>query len=139
MEDIKMTTKPRLHLLSIALLLALVFSFTGQAVLASSGTFDVSVYHGINGRSLGLSKELPVDISIYKDGELLTTIVGFTFKSRLETQLPAGEYLITVSSQEAGPLPSMTVGPVEIPEGAQVDLQARLGANKTPIISVKVR
>jgi hypothetical protein len=139
MEDIKMTTKPRLHLLSIALLLALVFSFTGQAVLASSGTFDVSVYHGINGRSLGLSKELPVDISIYKDGELLTTIVGFTFKSRLETQLPAGEYLITVSSQEAGPLPSMTVGPVEIPAGAQVDLHARLGANKTPIIAVKVR
>jgi hypothetical protein len=134
-----MNHKPRLHILAAALLLVLAFSLIGGSVLASEGTFGVSVYHGINGRSLGLSKELPVDIAIYKDGSLLANIEGFTFKSKLVTDLPAGEYLIMVTSQEAGPLPSMTVGPVEIPEGVQVDLRARLSAEKTPIIDVKVR
>jgi hypothetical protein len=134
-----MNIKPRLHILSAALLFVLVLSLAGQAVFASTGLFNISVYHGINGTSLGLSKDLPVDITIEKDGEILAVIDGFKFKDNLATQLPAGTYLITVSSQEAGPLPSMTVGPVEIPEGAWVEMHARLGANKTPIIDVKVR
>lgn len=133
------TSNVRFGWLFAALALALVFSFAAQSVLAATGTFNVSVYHGINGRSLGLSKELPVDISIYKDGELLTVINDFTFKSRLNTDLPAGEYLIMVSSDEAGPLPSMTVGPVAIPAGAEVELHARLSAGKTPIIAVRVK
>jgi len=124
-----------------ALALVLVLAFGAQTAFASTGTgmFDVSVYHGINGRSLDLSKELPVDITIYKDGNILTVINDFTFKNRIDTQLPAGEYLIEVSSDEAGPLPSMTVGPVEIPEGAEVRLHARLGEGKTPVIMVKVK
>ncbi len=131
--------RSRRSLWILALAFALLLSLLAQTVLASNGTFNVNVYHGINGRSLGLSKELPVDISIYKDGGLLTTIEDFTFKSRLSTPLPAGEYLIMVSSDEAGPLPSMTVGPVQIPEGANVYLHAKLGANKTPIIAVRVK
>lgn len=122
-----------------ALALVLVLAFGAQTAFASTGMFDVSVYHGINGRSLDLSKELPVDITITKDGNLLTVINDFTFKTRIDTQLPAGEYLIEVSSDEAGPLPSMTVGPVEIPEGAEVRLHARLGEGKTPVIMVKVK
>ena len=90
-----------------AIALALVLALGAQTALASTGTFDVSVYHGINGRSLGLSKDLPVNITIQKDGELLTVIENFTFKSRIHTPLPSGEYLITVESVEAGPLPSM--------------------------------
>lgn len=124
-----------------AVVVALVLGIMAPAAMAStgSGTFDVSVYHGINGRSLGLSKELPVDITIYKDGYVLTVINDFTFKTRIDTQLPAGEYLIEVSSDEAGPLPSMTVGPVDIPEGVEVRLHARLGEGKTPLIMVRVK
>ena len=122
-----------------AVALALVLAFGAQTALASTGTFDVSVYHGINGRSLGLSKDLPVNITIQKDGTPLAVINDFTFKSRINTQLPAGEYLITVESPEAGPLPSMTVGPVMIPEGVDVRLHARLGAGGVPTIMVKVK
>jgi hypothetical protein len=122
-----------------AIALALVLALGAQTALASTGTFDVSVYHGINGRSLGLSKDLPVNITIQKDGELLTVIENFTFKSRIHTPLPSGEYLITVESVEAGPLPSMTVGPVMIPEGVDVRLHAKLGAGGVPTIMVKVK
>jgi hypothetical protein len=129
----------RRHLLLSVLALTLVFSFTGQAVLAATGTFDVSVAHNINGRSLGLSKDLPVDITIEKDGEFLATIPNFKFGDRFSASLPAGEYLITVESLEVGPLPSMTVGPVEIPEGVSLFLNARLSGGKTPIVDVVVR
>jgi hypothetical protein len=122
-----------------AVALALVLTFGAQTALASTGTFDVSVYHGINGRSLGLSKDLPVKITIQKDSAPLAVIDNFTFKSRINTQLPAGEYLITVESPEAGLLPSMTVGPVMIPEGVEVRLHARLGAGGVPMIMVKVK
>ena len=33
---------------------------TASPVHADAHEFDISVYHGINGTSLGLSKELPV-------------------------------------------------------------------------------
>jgi len=121
------------------LALVMVFSLTAPAVLAANNTFDVTVAHNINGRSLGLSKDLPVDITIVKDGELLTVIEGFRFGDKISTPLPAGEYLITVESQEAGPLPSMTVGPVDIPAGVDLFLNARLSANKTPIVAVVVK
>lgn len=106
---------------------------------SSPDTFNVSVYHGINGRSLGLSKDLPVDVTIYLNGSELTTIQGLKFKDRLSTPLPAGNYLITVTSQEAGPLPSMTVGPVDIPAGVDVSIHARLSGGKTPILDVKIK
>ena len=121
------------------LALVMVFSLTAPAVLAANDTFDVTVAHNINGRSLGLSKDLPVNITIVLDGEELPVIEDFRFGDKISTSLPAGEYLITVESVEAGPLPSMTVGPVDIPAGAELFLNARLSANKTPIVAVVVK
>jgi hypothetical protein len=132
------TNKVR-HLLLALLALVLVFSASPQAAFASSDTFDVTVAHNINGRSLGLSKDLPVTIYIQKDGELLTAIPNFRFGDRISTSLPAGQYLITVVSDEAGPLPSMTVGPVDLTGGLSLFLNARLSANKTPIVAVVVQ
>jgi hypothetical protein len=134
----KSTSVRRNHILA-AIALVLLFSFSAQIAFASAGTFDVTVAHNINGRSLGLSKDLPVDITIVKDGEVLTVIKSFVFGDKISTPLPAGEYLITVVSQEAGPLPSMTVGPVDIPEGVSLFLNARLSGGKTPIVSVTVQ
>lgn len=119
--------------------LALVLAFGAQSALAAVGTFDISVYHGINGRSLGLSKDLPVIAEVYKDGALLAEI-PLSFKDRIATELPAGEYTIMVRSVELGAyIPSMTVGPVDIPAGVDVSLHAKLSADKTPILKVKVR
>lgn len=113
------------------------------SVRASEGqaeptTFNLSVYHGINGKALGLSKELPVTATIYKDGTMLTAI-PLEFKQRVSANLEPGTYTITVTSAEAGPLPSMTVGPVFIPAGVEVRGQAQLAAGKTPIVNVKIK
>ena len=118
-------------------LLAGSFAFSAREAKAAD-TFNISVYHGINGTALGLSKELPVTASVYKDGEFLANI-PLEFKDRFTTNLPAGTYTIMVTSAEAGPLPSMTVGPVFIPEGVEVRLQAQLAAGKTPILNAKIK
>lgn len=128
-----------------ALALVMALAMLGAAAPAfaadGDGTFTVQAYHGINGKTLGLSSELPVDISIYDgNGYLVAFIPGFTFKQRIQAELPAGTYTIEVASQEAGPLPSMTVGPVDIPEGVEVRLHARLLPSvQVPSMVVKVR
>ena len=49
---------------SVAAVMVFAMLLSAQAALAAGhDTFKVSIYHGINGRSLGLSKELPVNIS----------------------------------------------------------------------------
>jgi hypothetical protein len=115
---------------------------TQEAKADSHDAFGISVYHGINGRSLGLSKELPVVATVSAtllDGSPLVVPLDLEFKDRLSTSLPAGEYTIDVVSTEAGPLPSMTVGPVFIPAGVDVSIHARLSGGKTPILSVRVK
>jgi len=107
--------------------------------LAATDTFDISVYHGINGRSLGLSKELPVIAEVYKDGAKLADI-PLSFMDRFSTSLPAGNYLIKVWSVELDAyVDSMTVGPVDLPAGVDVRAKAQLSADKTPIINVRVK
>ena len=130
-----------LVMLMAAILVATFGIGAGSAFAAEHETFDVSVYHGINGRSLGLSKDLPVDVYVYKDGALLTILDDFTFKSRVDIPgLMPGEYRIEVKSEELGIfLPSMTVGPVDIPGGVEVRMNAQLSEGKTPIIKVKVK
>lgn len=125
-------------LLAAVMLFAL--TFTVAPVKAADGTWNVDVVHGINGRSLGLSKDLPVNITVYKDGSPLAFINDFTFKQRFSAALPAGEYKIEVFSTELGTIvPSMTLGPVMIPEGADLLIRAQLSADKTPVLVVKAR
>jgi hypothetical protein len=98
------------------------------------------VLHSINGRKLGLSEELPVNITVYKDGAALAFINNFTFKERFAAPLPAGEYTIEVFSQELGTVvPSMTLGPVMIPEGADLLIRAQLSNDGTPVLFVKAK
>jgi hypothetical protein len=113
------------------------FAFA-PAARAADGTFNISVYHGINGTALGLSKELPVIASVYKDGELMANL-PLSFKDRFSGALPEGTYTIMVTAVGVGPVPSMTVGPVFLPADAEVRLHARLGAGGTPIISARVK
>jgi hypothetical protein len=127
-----------LKLSAFALALVVALAALVMPVQAQDDTFEVTVYHGINGTALGLSKELPVVASIQLNGAPLADL-PLVFKDKITTDLPAGEYLITVVSAEAGPLPSMTVGPVEIPAGAEVTLHAKLSADKTPIIKASIK
>jgi flagellar hook assembly protein FlgD len=125
---------------ALVALLAGAFAFAVPQAKASDGTFNISVYHGINGRSLGLSKELPVEARVYDGNNVLLDTIPLEFKDRFTADLPAGTYKIDVFSLELGTVvDSMTVGPVEIPEGVDVRIQAQLSAGKTPILNVRVK
>lgn len=128
-------------LAAVAVILASLLALSLQTMEASArnggDTFNVKVKHGINGHDLGLSQELPVDVMVYKDGALLTTL-RLEYRETFNAELPSGEYLIMVESLEAGPLPSMTVGPVDVPAGVEVGFKAVLD-NGTPILQVRIR
>ena len=114
-------------------------AFAAIPAKAANDTFKVTVVHGINGRSLGLSKELPVNVEVWKDGAVLAHIKDFTFKERFAAELPAGTYQIRVYSVELKAyVTSMDLGPVEIPGGANLLIRAKLSGG-TPILAVKAR
>jgi hypothetical protein len=125
-----------------ALVIAGLLALPLQSARAADGTFKISVYHGINGRTLDLPKDLPVDVVIYKDGTYLATLENFMFKDRITTNLPAGTYDIYVYLDQTlggGLIPSMTLRGAEIPEGVEVRIQANLGPGQTPRLMVKVK
>lgn len=119
-----------------------VLDYTGTPVLLVEAsetapmvrTFDVTVRHSINGRSLGLPKALPVNVFI--NGAL--AIPEFEFGDKVETKLPAGTYTITVELLDGTPLPSMTVGPVTVEAGSDLIFNAKLEAG-APSIRVIAR
>ncbi len=130
--------------LSISLLVAVValvvaLGISAQPALADGHTFDVSVYHNIDGTKLGLSEALPVDIYIYKEGSFFSYIADFTYGERFSASLPEGNYEIKIFSRELGAfVDSMTVGPVDIPGGVEVRMQAALATGGTPTTIVKI-
>lgn len=127
--------------LTLVAVLAGALAFGPTKARAADGTFNVSVYHGINGKALGLSKELPVIATVEKDGQLIAEL-PLEFKERFSADLPAGTYTIMVFALVDGNrvlVPSMTVGPVAIPADVDVRLQAQLAEGKTPILSVRVK
>lgn len=107
-------------------------------VEASDGMVEVSVRHNINGRSIGLSKDLPVVAYVSIDGKEVAAI-PLVFKQRITAELPPGTYEIMVKLQDGGEIESMRLGPVDIPPGADVSILARLSSGKTPILDAKVR
>ena len=103
--------------------------------MVSDGTFDVKVRHSIDGRSLGLKKALPVNV--YINGGL--AIPDFRFGDSVSTSLRAGTYTIAVTLANGTPLPSMNLGPVDLPADADVTINAKLTADKTPILFAQVK
>ena len=103
--------------------------------MVSDGTFDVKVRHSIDGRSLGLKKALPVNV--YINDEL--AIPDFRFGDSVSTSLRAGTYTIAVTLVDGTPLPSMNLGPVDLPADADVTINAKLTADKTPILFAQVK
>ena len=97
-------------------------------------TFEATVRHSINGRDLDLPKALPVNV--YINGAL--AIPGFEFGDKIVTNLPAGNYTITVELLDGTPLPSMTVGPVDVAAGSELIFNAKLQGG-VPVIAVVAR
>jgi hypothetical protein len=103
--------------------------------MISDGDFDVKVRHSIDGRRLGLNKDLPVNV--YINGAL--AIPDFRFGDFVETSLPANTYTIAVTLADGTPLPTMNLGPIDIPADADLTINAKLTADKTPILFVNVK
>jgi hypothetical protein len=131
----------KLSIFASVLAIAIVFAFSpSPAQAAGHETFDLYVRHNINGRSLGLDKELPVDVYVNLDGELIA-VLTFSFGEIIEAELPAGEYFIEVrlAGADATSPALMSLGPTDIPAGVNVAIRATLGAQKTPTLRVVVR
>lgn len=103
--------------------------------MVSDGTFDVKVRHSIDGTRLGLAKALPVNV--YINGAL--AIPGFEYGDNVSTSLRAGTYTIAVTLMDGTPLPTMDLGPVDIPAGADLTINAKLTADKTPVLYVSMK
>ena len=123
----------KISILASMIAIAIVFAFSPSPVLADAHEFDLYVKHNINGRSLGLDKELPVDV--YVNGE---EAFSFSFGESVSTQLPAGNYLIEVKLAGTDTV-VMSLGPTDIPAGVSVSIRATLGAGKTPTLRVNVK
>lgn len=117
-----------------AFALAMVFGlFLTAAPTFAADTFDLTVKHNINGRSLGLDKDLLVDV--YVNGGL--AIEDFKFGDKVEVSLPADTYEIKVNLAGTD-VTVMSLGPVDIPAGVDVTIKAQLSANQTPTLKVRV-
>ncbi len=112
---------------------AIALAFNPAPVQAQSDEFNLTVKHNINGVSLGLDKELEVDV--YANGDYA---FSFTFGETVETSLPADFYLIEVKLAGTDAV-VMTLGPVYIPAGVDVMIKAQLSANKTPALKAKIK
>jgi hypothetical protein len=126
----------------LAVVIGLVVPLTLVAPTASADghEFNLSLYHGINGRSLGLDKNLPVDVYVNTmPGQGAPAIEDFTFKTRIDgLKLPEGNYTfyVTLADQTT---PIMSFGPADIDAGSDVSVHAKLSAGKTPTLKVKVK
>ena len=125
----------KLSIFATVLAIAFVFAFSPSLVQAESNTFNLDVFHNINGRSLRLNKELPVDV--YVNGSV-DPVFSFNFGESFSTSLPAGEYFIEVKLAGTD-IVVMELGPTTIPAGVNVAIRATLGAQKTPTLRVVVR
>jgi hypothetical protein len=136
MERLIAFRKPILALLLIAMALSLVF--TAVPVQAAERTFKLTVVHAINGQKIGLAKELPVDIKVYKDGKLRTTITDLKFGEKVTIKkLPAGMYKFEVFHHGTTKIiASMTTSPVLLKGGTIVRVRAVLNYKKVPILKV---
>jgi hypothetical protein len=123
----------KLSIVGILAAMVLVVIFSAAPAKAADNTFDIYVKHNINGRSLGLEKDLPVDV--YINGDKAFT---FEFKDAVSTSLPAGNYTFTVKLAGTDTT-VMSFGPADIPAGVDVNVKAKLSADKTPILKVKVK
>jgi hypothetical protein len=73
-------------------------AFVAALAAAPAGAATLYVGHGIDGRDLGLSRELPVDICLVAGGTPTPLFTDVTFGqfARIDADLPAGSYDVEV-------------------------------------------
>ena len=123
----------KLSVIVSVFVVAFAFAFSATPAQASSNEFDIYVKHNINGRSLGLEKALPVDV--YLNGGYAFT---FSFGESFSASLPADNYYIEVKLAGTNAT-VMTLGPADIPAGADVSINATLSGGKAPVLKANIK
>ena len=121
------------------LAVALVMLAGAVPLLADGHEFSITVHHGINGRSLGLDKDLAVVAEVSKDGGPPTGI-PLSFKDTVGPLiLEQGTYMIKVKLDGTSTyIDSMELGPVFIEGGSDVFIRAKLSGKKTPVLKAVI-
>ena len=121
------------------LAVALAMLAAAAPLMAAGHEFSITVHHGINGRSLGLDKDLAVVAEVYKGGTMLTGI-PLSFKDTVgPLMLEPDTYEIKVRLDgTATYIDSMALGPVFIEGGSDVFVRAKLSGKKTPILKAVI-
>ena len=127
----------KLSIFAVVIAIAVGFAFSISPVQADGHEVYLRVSHRINGRALGLDKELPVDIWV--NGEPFLESVPFGTSARFE--VPAGQYNIKIylagsNPAEVSPIMSLSAF---LEGGLKVDLTATLGEGKAPVLRAVVR
>lgn len=106
--------------------------FVSVAPLASAA--NVNVVHGIDGRTLGLSRELPVDIAV--NGAC--ALKGVRFKESTIVELAPADYTITIHLADGScTQPAVITKQVTIPENVRVfSAVASLSRKGTPQLAI---
>jgi len=132
--------KPIMALLVIAMTLSLAFTslaFTAAPALAAERTAKITFVHAINGVKINLSRELPVDIQIFRNGKLHHTIMDFKLHQRVTMELPAGTYRFVVINHMTGKILATKTSVIK--GGAAARVRAELNAKKVPVLNVKIK
>ena len=120
-------------LVLIAMILSLVFVVA--PALAAERDAKVTFVHAVNGVKIHQTRELPVDIQIFKAGKLHHTLMSFKYHQRFSLELPAGSYKFMVLNHATGKtLASKTA---VIKGGATVRLRFMLDVKEVPFLQLK--
>jgi hypothetical protein len=91
--------------------LALVLVLGEQPTFTNEGNFNLNIKHGINRTSLGLDKDIPLDVYINGNKDFT-----FSFKENSLASLPAGRYFIEMKPANTN-ITVMKLGSTDNPEG----------------------
>ncbi|MGB5844119.1 MAG: hypothetical protein WBG94_06735 [Anaerolineales bacterium] len=122
-----------LAMVAIAAVMAIVLVYNIQPASANSNTFDLIFKHSNYGTSLGLDKDLPVDV--YVNGAKAFT---FSFKEIYKTSLPEGKYDIVVKIADTEDVVMSFLG-ANIPAGIDLSIRAKFSAENVPTLKVQVK
>ncbi len=127
---------------SILAVLAVVLAFgllvTPQPAQAASTDIKVTFVHAIAGPKIGLSRGMPVDVRILKNGNRFDTLVNLKYKTRIATELRVNTYTFEVYSREqAKVISSLTFNAAQLTPGDKLVIRLMLDASNTLVMVIK--
>jgi hypothetical protein len=124
--------------LAVALLFGLLV--TPQPALAVPNDIKVTFVHAIAGPKISLSRGMPVDVRILKNGNLFDTLANLKFRTRIVTELRVNTYTFQVYSREQGKvISSLTLNASDLKPGQRLVIRLTLDASNTPVMAIRKR